>query len=252
MSMGTSIQPGARSGRRFVHLAAAVAGITARSAAVAQTPIDRPPLETAPRTPPVQSYYQTWLGVTVTGVVHGPLLAFADLAGGFYPDMHPAALAVRPAVGVQLPLGFSAFAGYSYSSFWDEHHQRGEEHTLFQQIGYLAPFSPVLLSGRIRGEERVRSGSDVGVRLRALVQVEVPLWRRSPLEAVVSNEVFLGLNQPAAWQPELLDLDITYAGLAWLPDPHLRADAGYMIMLVPRPQETSAVHCLSLGATVTW
>jgi hypothetical protein len=165
--------------------------------------------------------------------------------------MSPAALIVRPALGLRLPHGLSVFAGYSYISFWDTAHRRGEEHVAFQQVGYQAPFTVVALFGRIRGEERFRAGSDVGLRLRALVQLSVPFWRRAPLEAVLWNEVFLGLSQPAKWQPEVLDMDLFFAGIGWSPDVHFRAEAGYQGTLVPRPNVTELVHCLSIGMVVS-
>ena len=166
--------------------------------------------------------------------------------------MHPANLTVRPALGLGLPDGFSLFAGYSYSLLWDTRHERGEEHVAFQQVAYQAPFSAVQLFGRVRGEERFRPDSDVGFRLRMLVQLNVPLWYRAPFQVVLWDELFLGLNQPADWQPALLDLNLVFAGIAWVPDPRFRAEVGYQGALVPRPDETTIVHCLSAGTTVSW
>lgn len=251
--MGSCIQPTtAHLPRRLAGLAAAVTGLAARSTGAAETPHDPAPIRAEPRTPPVHSSYQTWLAFTAAGTVRDPVHVFLDLAGGFADDMHPAAFVARPGVGVRLPHGFSAFVGYTYIAFWDAHHARGEEHEAFQQVGYQAPFTAVGLSGRIRTEQRFRAGSDVGLRLRALAQLDVPFWPRSPLHGVVSNELFFGLNHPGPWQPNVLDQDLFYVGLGWEPDPHFRADAGYQAAIVPRREETSLVHCLSISTSATW
>lgn len=252
--MGTCIQPlDVRRRRRLARLAAAVTGFTARSAAAAGTPLDPATVEGGgPRTPPVHSSYQTWIGFSAAGPIRDPVLAFVDLYGGFHADMHPAALGVRPGVGVRLPHGFTAFAGYAYTSFWSDKHVRGEEHTAFEQVGYQAPFTVVALSARLRVEERFRPNSDVGVRARGLVFFAVPLWRGAPVQAELSNELFLGLNRPGDWQPVLVDLDLASAGLGWAVAPHFLVEGGYQAAIAPRPDEISLVHCLSLSTTVSW
>lgn len=240
-----------RSSRRLFHLAAVVTGLTTRSAA-AEPPIGPAPIVTVPRPRGIRHSYQTWLWFTAQGPIRDPLLAAVDLVAGFHADMHPANVTVRPALGLGLPDGFSIFAGYSYSLLWDAKHERGEEHVAFQQVAYLAPFSAVQLFGRVRGEERFRPGSDVGFRLRMLVQLNVPFWHRAPFQIVVWDELFLGLNQPADWQPALLDLNLVFAGIAWVPGPHFRAEVGYQGTLVPWPDEAAIAHCLSAGTLVSW
>lgn len=250
--MGTCIQPtAARLPRRLAGLAAAVTGLAPRSAA-AQAPVEPAPIEAEPRPSGVHSSYQTWLGFSLFGPIRDPLLLAIDFSGGFYSDMHPAALVVRPALGVKLPHGFSIFAGYSYASFWDDTRTRGEEHVAFQQVAYLAPFTAVDLFGRVRLEERFRAGSDPGYRLRTLVQLNVPLWEKAPLQVVLWDEIFFALNQPADWQPTVLDLDLFFAGFGWVPDRRFRAEIGYMGALAPRPDVTEWNHCLSVGTTAFW
>lgn len=242
----------ARSPSSFVCLAAAVAGLSVGQVAAAQTLVGQPPAKPKPRTDHIQSSYQTWLGFTALGPIVDPLRASVDLGGGFHEDMHPAAVFVRPALGVALPHGFSIFAGYTYSSFWNARHQRGEEHTPFQQVLFVAPFSAVEVATRLRWEERIRPGSDVAFRLRTLVAIEVPLGDRAPVRLVIWDEIFFGLNQPADWQPTVLDQDLFFAGFAWTPDKHFRADAGYMGAVAPRSEATSLSHCLSISTLVTW
>jgi hypothetical protein len=249
--MGTCFPPTARrSPRRLAGLAAAVTGLAARPAAAAP-PMDAP-LEEVPRTPPVHSSYQTWVGLTVQGAIVDPLRMFVDFSGGFHSDMHPAAIVVRPALGVSLPHGFSIFVGCSFASFWDEAHNRGEEQVVFQQVAYSASLPVVQLFARLRGEQRFRPDSDVAYRLRALVQLNVPFWSRAPLQLVLWDEIFVALNQPEDWQPTVLDLDLFFAGLGWDTDPNLRIEAGYMGMVAPRSSATDLIHTLSIGATVSW
>ncbi|MEZ4314247.1 MAG: DUF2490 domain-containing protein [Polyangiaceae bacterium] len=250
--MRTRLRQGThRSPRCVVRVIAALTGLIPTSAA-AKPPVEPAPVEATPRSVPIHSSYQTWLAFTAVGPVIEPLLTFVDIIGGFQPDMAPSAFVVRPALGVRLPLGFSVFAGYSYASLWNDVLQRSEEHTAFQQVGYLAPLGDVHLFARVRGEERFRPGSEVGYRLRLLVQLNVPFWHRSPLDAVIAEELFLGLNQPASFQPALLDQDQYYFGVGWTVDPHFRAEVGYQGAVAPRTDEIAVAHCLSISTTAGW
>jgi hypothetical protein len=251
--MKTCTQPtAARSPRLLFGLAAAATALTARSAAAGKTMPEPASIQTDPRTPHVQSSYQTAVGLTAQGPIRDPLLVAVELSGGFYEDMHPSSLTASPGLGLKLPHGFSIFAGYYYSAFWGTEHERGEEQAAFQQVAYQAPFTEVILSGRVRTEERFQPGSDVGYRLRTQVQLNVPLWHGAPVQAVLWDEVFLALNQPGPMQPALMDLDLFFAGIGWSIDSHFRVEVGYQGALVPRPDVTALVHCLSIGTTVSW
>jgi hypothetical protein len=253
--MGTRTRPMAARSRRFLAgfaAAVTVTGLTA-SPADAQTPIAPPPVEVPPpRTPPVQNYYETSTFLTVAGPVVGSLHLVFDLGAAFHPDMHPASVMVRPGLALRLPLGLSIGAGYSYVSFWNVRHERGEEQAVYQQVGWEAPVPGMEVFARLRGEARLRERSDVALRLRMLGQLGVPLWNRAPLLFVLWNEVFLGLNQPAPFQPRLLDQDVFFVGMGWGPHPHFRADFGYQGAIVPRPDETALVHALSISAAASW
>jgi hypothetical protein len=251
--MWTCLPPtAARSSRRLVRLAAAVTGLSARSALAADKPAEPAPIEAHPQPSHFRSSYQTWIGLTVQGPIVDPVLASVDFLGGFYADTFPTALVVRPAIGLKLPHGFAVAAGYSYIAFFDEKHTRGEEHVASEQVTYLAPITAVDLFGRIRWEERFRAASNVGVRQRNLVQLNVPLWPHAPLQVVLWNELFLGLNQPGSWQPSAVDQDLYFVGFGWQPNYYFRVEFGYQGALVPWPQETDLVHCTSVSMTSNW
>lgn len=250
--MTTRIQPAAsRSPRRLARLAAAVTLLAARSAA-AEPSIDPGPIPPKPPTHRIQTSYQTWIGATAQGPIAGPVSVSADLVGGFDEAMRPAAVILSPAVRVKLPLGFSAAAGYSHLSLWDAEGRPVEEHLAFQYVAYQAPFTDVTLYGRVRAEERFRAGSDAGFRVRTLAQLVVPLWHKAPVDLVFSEELFLGLNQTARFQPEVLDLDLFYAAVGWSPSPHFRAEVGYQGAVVPRRDVTEIGHSLSISTTASW
>jgi len=237
----------ARSPRRIVRLAVAASVYLAARAASAETPVDAPPSP-----PPVHASYQTWTSLTVQGPIADRLLFLTELHGRFYDDMHPFQVLLYPALGYRLPHGFSVFAGYAFTPSWNEEREYAEEHRAWQQIVYEAPFTQLRLVGRARLEERVRAGSDVGYLLRTMVRLEVPLGLPVPLRTVLWEELFWGLDQPAAWQPEPIDQDLLFVGFGWVLGPHLRTDVGYLGQVLPRRDATTAHHSLAINAVASW
>lgn len=235
-----------RSPVRLLRLAAAVSTLLTARAAAARKPVE------APSPPPVEPSYQTWTSLTSQGKLHDELVFLFELHGRFYDDMHPYQVFVLPALGYRLPHGFTVFAGYGYTPIWNADREYAEEHCAWQQLSYDAPLSEVKLSARARMEERFRPDSDVAYRLRTMVRLNVPLGLPVPLQTVVWDELFLGLDQSQKWQPELLDQNNLFLGLGWVFGPHLRADVGYLIHVLPRPSATTVHHCLAINALVSW
>jgi hypothetical protein len=241
------MKPAARSSGHLVCIAViAAASLGARSAAAeGQTPAP-------PSPPPVKSSYQTWTSLSALGPIYGNLLFFMDLHGRFYDDMHPYQILVRPALGYKLPHGFSVFAGYGFTPSWNDKREFAEEHRAWQQLSYEAPIKAVKLTARARVEERFRPESDVAYRLRTMVRVNVPLGLPIPLQTVVWDELFLGLNTEVKWQPEVMDQNRLFVGLGYVFNKNFRLDVGYMSHIIPRPDATTVHHCLNIAGGVTW
>lgn len=201
---------------------------------------------------PVAAAYQTWTSVSGLGPIRDELLFSFDVHGRFYDDMHPFNVLVRPALGYRLPLGFSVFAGYGFTPSWNADRELAEEHRAWQQLSYDAPFTAVKLSARVRVEERFRPESDAAYRLRAMVRMNVPLGLSVPLQTVLWDELFVGLNQETKWQPEVLDQNRLFCGLGWVVSPHLRVDVGYLGQVIPRKEAITVHHALSVNAGVSW
>lgn len=237
----------ARSPGRLVRLAAALGVLLAAPSASAQEPA-----ENAPSPSPVEASYQTWTSLTAQGKLYDRLVFLFELHGRFYDDMHPYQVLVRPALGYKLPHGFMVFAGYGYTPSWTDDRGYVEEHRAWQQLSYDAPFSAVTISARARMEERFRPDSDAAYRLRVMARINVPLGLSVPLQTVVWDELFLGLDQAQPWQPELLDQNRLFLGLGWVFGPHFRTDVGYLSHVIPRPSATTVHHCLAINALVSW
>lgn len=236
-----------RSVRRVLPFVSAASALFFARAAAAQETATPPPSP-----PPVHASYQTWTSLTAQGPIYDKLLFVMELHGRFYDDMHPYQVLVRPALGYKLPYGFSVFAGYGFTPSWNDKREFAEEHRAWQQLAYEAPFKVVKLTARLRMEERFRPDSDVAYRLRAMVRLNVPLGLPVPLQTVVWDEAFFGLNQSVKWQPEAFDQNRLFVGLGWVFNPHFRADVGYLAHVIPRPDATTVHHCLAINGLVSW
>lgn len=203
-------------------------------------------------TPPVRSSYQTWTSLAAVGPIHGDLIAILDVHGRFYDDMHPSIVLVQPGIGYRFGHGLTGIVSYGFTPSWNDKREFAEEHRIFEQLQYETPIGTMKFIARARLEERFRPGSDVALRLRTLVRLNVPLGLPIPLQTVVWDELFFGLTRPAAWQPETIDQNWLFAGLGYPFSPRFRMDAGYLWQVVPRKDATTVHDALSVNGLITW
>ena len=227
--------------------------IAAAAAALALTFSTRSDAQSAPAEgAPLKGAYHTWTSATFQGPIHENIVFFGDVHARFFDDMHPFNVIVRPSIGYKLPLGFAAHAGYAFTPIWNDKRELAEEHRAWEQLSYEAPLSSVKLSTRARFEQRFRPDSDVQHRLRIQARANIPLGLPVPLQSVIWDELFLGLSQGEAWQPEVLDQNRLFVGLAWLFSKGVRAEVGYLGQVSPRKTALNVNHALSLNAFVSW
>ncbi|MBK8251223.1 MAG: DUF2490 domain-containing protein [Polyangiaceae bacterium] len=201
---------------------------------------------------PLRSSYQTWTSITASGPIFDKILFFMDVHGRFYDDFHPYQVLIRPAIGYKLPLGFSAFVGYAYTPSWNDKREYAEEHRMWEQLSYEAPFKSIKLTARARFEQRFRPESETAHRLRTMVRANIPLGLPIPLQTVVWDEAFFGLNQSVKWQPEAFDQNRLFLGLGYVFNPHFRLDVGYLSHVIPRADAITLHHSLAINAAATW
>lgn len=178
-----------------------------------------------------QAQDQVWSAVTVSGPVAKDsrwLVWFDGHArfreGGDTLDT----IILRPGVGYRVNDRMDVWVGYAHVT----NRRPGvdtEEHRLWQQATYtIAQIAGGNLTGRTRFEQRFRDGGDdTGLRLRQFVRWSRPLGD-TPLSAVVSNEIFIALNDTDWGQRGGYDQNRAFVGLAYAVTPKFRVEAGYL------------------------
>ena len=135
---------------------------------------------------------------------------------------------VRPGLGWRVSSTLDVYAGYAHIS---QYRETGdiEEHRLWQQAIYpIADFAGGKLTGRTRLEQRFRdTGDDTGWRLRQFLRFGRPI-DGTPFGIVVSNEVFIGLNQTDWGQQDGYDQNRLFLGASWQIQSSMRLEGGYL------------------------
>lgn len=167
-------------------------------------------------------------------------------------DAPGAASIVRPAVGGQLLPWLSAFGGYAWvASFPDPQQDRSDEHRAWWQFTLSWSSGPWSLQSRTRFEHRFSDrGDDVGHRLREFIRVA---WFASdvPVGAVLSNEVFFGLNETDFGQDAGYDQNRLFLGPVFRVAPWARVEAGYLLTHLNRDVDR-LVHTVALNLFFQW
>lgn len=197
------------------------------------------------------SEFQVWNAVLAT-----PQLSKETPALSLWLDVHArrggenTVMIVRPGVGVQLLPWLSLWAGYAWiPTFPDGSDDVVNEHRAWQQVLLQTETSFRLnLQSRTRVEERFHErGGEVGVRLRQLFRVS---WRPSadvPIGALVSDELFIGLNSTVWGQPAGIDQNRLFVGPFFQLTPWARIEAGYLFVYLDRATDR-LLHTFSVLA----
>lgn len=104
------------------------------------------------------------------------------------------------------------------------------EYRLWQQFQYqFDPVSEVTFTNRTRIEQRHREGyHGLGYRLRQMVKASTPLLQEHHLALIVSDELFINLNQ-TDWSSERgFDQNRLFIGLNWKFNQSSSIEAGYL------------------------
>jgi hypothetical protein len=158
---------------------------------------------------------------------------------------------VRPGVGYLFDQRFSLWAGYLFApTVLDVGPDRYENRAWEQFMAVFKPGSGTLTL-RTRAEQRfVVDASDVGYRFRQLARYQhafSPRWA-----GVVWDEIFVGANDTDFGQQAGLDQNRAFVGPAWLPEDGVRLEAGYLLVVQPRPELTTLVHALSVNCFLSF
>lgn len=187
------------------------------------------------------SEFQLWNAVMATPQLGKDTPAFSLWFDGHArrgPDN--TVLIVRPGVGVQVLPWLSVWGGYAWvPTMADGVDDVVNEHRAWQQVLLQTETSFRLnLQSRTRVEERFHErGGEVGVRLRQFFRVS---WRPSvdvPIGALVSDELFIGLNSTVWGQPAGIDQNRLFVGPFFQLTPWARIEAGYLFVYLDRAND---------------
>ncbi|MDH4108416.1 MAG: DUF2490 domain-containing protein [Gammaproteobacteria bacterium] len=143
---------------------------------------------------------------------------------------------LRPSIGYDLRPGLALFAGYAYFESELADGTSRHENRVFQQLSWTAlRRERATLSFRTRLAQRfIEGGDDVGIWLRQMVRLDVPMDADRRMQLVMSVEPFFNLND-TDWGAESGFLqNRSFLGVSFGAMPKLRIETGYMNLYVRR------------------
>ena len=171
---------------------------------------------------------EVWLTLATTGTISGRLLGQADTNARFSHDddrIYEAQLGGL--LGYKLSDRVSLWAGYVRIARYRNGAATTVENRTRQQItaDLARPFGGKL-AGRLRLEQRFRSGAETGWRLRSQLKYSRPFHKDGP-SLVLSHESFLPLND-TAFQRSRYERMRNFAGVSFPVVKKLTAEVGYL------------------------
>lgn len=203
--------------------------------------------------------YQTWTQLSLMGPLSGDWFLQSDVNWRMWDDFTPQAGIVRAGLLYRVMPHMYVGVGYAWQPAW---RQRGlldyfDDHRLYQQWQWEVHehHSGIKVQLRSRFEQRLRvveGHGELGLRLRELVRLTVPLTDDKALMLIVWDELFVsatdagqstlgvdGSGSPrvsAQWQFAGFDQNRAFVGLGYQAVPGtLRLELGYQNQWVRRP-----------------
>jgi len=179
-----------------------------------------------------ESEGQTWAQFLSQGKLTEDLRFWGELQPRFSLDRgNFTTVMVRPGLGWQATPDLSLWLGYAWTPLLNPTWRN--EHRIWSQAIYTLNLEPVVLTQRLRLESRfLENISGAGFRLRYQARLAVPVAMENALQFVTYDEVFLGLNRPAASIASGFDQNRFFVGGNYRFTPQLAFDLGYMWNLV--------------------
>lgn len=150
-----------------------------------------------------------WFGTfleTPLHKIHSPLIFYLDFqlrfsqGGQFFSQG-----LFRPAVGYQLPYGFSVFLGWAYfGNTLESKDPLQPEHRIWEQLNWKWKFKKAAaeLYSRTRLEQRfIVTSPELSVRLRQYFRGSWFFHPKSPVGLGLGSEMFIGFN-PVSWSKQ--------------------------------------------------
>lgn len=193
-----------------------------------------------------------WASTVATGKIDGKLLGWLEGQAriGNAPNRFRQFI-LRPAIGVDLGKGRSAYLGYALVRTGTPDNL-ASEHRVWQQLGYTVFASDaVTVTGRSRFEQRFFVGRD-GVVLRFRQQLRAVAPVAKGVSAVVWSEPFINLNAPFRPLRTGIDRWRNQVGLNVPLSKAIALEPGYMNQYVRRTGPDLVDHIAVMNVAIKW
>lgn len=154
---------------------------------------------------------------------------------------------IRPSVGYDLRPGLAVFAGYAYFESELADGRNRHENRIFEQLSWSAlrrDWGTLSLRTRL-AQRYIEGGDDVGLWVRQMVRLDVPMEGSRDPRLVLSLEPFFNLRDTDWGAESGFVQNRSFVGLNFRAAKKLRIEAGYMNLYVRRRSaEDLANHLL--------
>lgn len=193
-----------------------------------------------------------WASSVATGSIDGKLLGWLEGQAriGNAPNRFRQFI-LRPAIGVDLGKGRSAYLGYALVRTGTPD-KLASEHRVWQQLGYTIVANDVVkVTGRSRFEQRFFVGRDgVALRLRQQLRAVAPVAKG--VSAVVWSEPFINLNAPFRPLRSGIDRWRNQVGINVPLSKAIALEPGYMNQYVRRAGSDLVDHIAVMNVAIKW
>lgn len=206
--------------------------------------------------------YETWFGAFFSGPIAGPLFTHSDLHYRAYDNFTPHWILVRPGLSLRVMDGMFVTLGYAWTPSWGgrDATRFTDEHRIWEQWMWeiTDAATAIRVQMRVRFEERFRSDVEVGMRLRLMARLAVPLTPDRNFLFVLWDETFWMLNDTTVttYQHAGFDQNRLFVGLGYQVVPGtLRFEAGYFNQWIRRPDNEfgdAVNHTAMLNTYIGW
>jgi hypothetical protein len=193
-----------------------------------------------------------WASAVASGHLEGKLLVWLEGQARIGDDTNRfRQFMLRPAIGVDLGKGSSAYLGYALVRTGTPDNL-ASEHRVWQQLGYtIVARDAVKVTGRSRFEQRFFVGRD-GVALRFRQQVRVVAPVAKGLSAVVWSEPFVNLNAPFRPLRTGIDRWRNQVGVNVPLSKTVALEPGYMNQYIRRAGPDLVDHIALMNVAIKW
>lgn len=154
---------------------------------------------------------------------------------------------IRPALYYQLDKMNSVWLGYAYVRTFTDNPLTQREHRYWQQFAHeFAPIYGMRLRSLTRLEQRTFEGTnDTGHKIRQRLMLNIPFENHVNLSTLISEEYHHNLNDTDYGARSGFDQNRLFAGLAWVINPRVLMETGYLNQYIRRNNEDAMNHVLS-------